>query len=199
MKKTLSFRRNHSHDTWSPYPSPPTSSRRKSLPRDEYTSIRSVYKSEFPLHSTLGKESDSPAVRRRSSSKDPRPAHRNRDLKRKFIFDLHAEIKKPIHTITLEEISDIERITDICLGTLSSMMDNKTHRKYLHHMNNSNSASEGRQSPQFIHQNTTMNSSSTSSKFTSAKTNGKALSFVDSKDAMSNLDFPKAPRGKKQK
>ncbi|RUS77347.1 hypothetical protein EGW08_014901, partial [Elysia chlorotica] len=61
---------------------------------------------------------------------------RHRDLKRKMVFDLHKEINKPTHTTHLEEISDIDKITDICFSNLRLMMENKKHRKYLHHMNN---------------------------------------------------------------
>ncbi|GFS06519.1 hypothetical protein ElyMa_001226600 [Elysia marginata] len=61
---------------------------------------------------------------------------RHRDLKRKMVFDLHKEINKSTHTTHLEEISDMDKITDICFSNLRVMMENKKHRKYLHHMNN---------------------------------------------------------------
>ncbi|KAK3797523.1 hypothetical protein RRG08_054554 [Elysia crispata] len=61
---------------------------------------------------------------------------RHRDLKRKMVFDLHKEINKSTHTTHLEEISDMDKITDICFSNLRLMMENKKHRKYLHHMNN---------------------------------------------------------------
>ncbi|GFN74991.1 hypothetical protein PoB_000149700, partial [Plakobranchus ocellatus] len=68
------------------------------------------------------------------------PAHdeasRHKDLRRKMVFDLHKEIDKSAHTTHLEEISDMDKITDICFNNLRVMMENKKHRKFLHHMNN---------------------------------------------------------------
>lgn len=148
MSKTFIFKRNRSQDMWRPVQQTPNS-RRRSLTRErESSSTRAgVYKSEFPLHESLTRSSDtigtqlSPSMRRVGSSSSPGERHklqRHRDLKRKFIFQLHEEIEKPIHTTVLEEISDLDRITSICLSTLHQMMENKHQRKFLHHMNISN-------------------------------------------------------------
>jgi len=138
-------KRNRSQDMWSPYNSTP-STRRKSFPRAtndsrERSPGRVGYKSEFPLQESIvngigNARNSSPGS---PSSRRHRSGQRHSDLKRKLVFDLHHEIQKPIHTITLEEISDMERITAICMTTLKAMMENKTHRKFLHHMNNNNS------------------------------------------------------------
>ncbi|BFZ13356.1 hypothetical protein BsWGS_16394 [Bradybaena similaris] len=57
------------------------------------------------------------------------------DLKRKTVFILHEEIRKSPSVIVLEEISDMGRITELCMTTLKSMMESKRHRKFLYHMN----------------------------------------------------------------
>jgi len=149
MSKTYIFKRNRSQDVWRPVQQTPTS-RRRSLTRERPESRSGgVYKSEFPLHESLTRSSDtigtggSPSMRRMSASHSPNDRgklQRHRDLKRKFIFQLHDEIEKPIHTTVLEEISDLDRITSICLSTLHQMMENKHQRKFLHHMNITNNS-----------------------------------------------------------
>jgi len=148
MSKTYIFKRNRSQDVWRPVQQTPTS-RRRSLTRERPESRSGGYKSEFPLHESLTRSSDtigtggSPSMRRMSASHSPNDRgklQRHRDLKRKFIFQLHDEIEKPIHTTVLEEISDLDRITSICLSTLHQMMENKHQRKFLHHMNITNNS-----------------------------------------------------------
>ncbi|CAG5126524.1 unnamed protein product [Candidula unifasciata] len=75
---------------------------------------------------------------KRNRRTSPSPASKG-DLRRKMVFVLHDEIKKSPCTTTLEEITDLDKITEMCMTTLRSMMEHKKYRKYLHHMNNNNS------------------------------------------------------------
>ncbi|XP_005103802.2 uncharacterized protein LOC101861673 [Aplysia californica] len=192
MNKGFGFKRNRSHDAWNQLQPSPTM-RRKSLPRDvEYGTFRPTYKSEFPLNDSLlqgiGQDtlSFSPSLRRLTPTsyeavrattspgkKGTRAPYRHRDLRRKFEFILHSEIQKSVHTTPLEEISDIDRITAICESTLSSMMQNKVHRQYLHHMNNNNSTCQLRYpqtSPPYAHDQTNSSSAPGPSSRNSQKT-----------------------------
>lgn len=169
MSKVFATKRNRSHDLrhLSHQQHTPSASRRKSLPREserERSPPRPNYMSEFPLQDSLTQANGS--VRRVSSPdyhvlsprEKRRTVLRHRDLKRKFVFDLHDEIQKPIHTTVLEEISDLDRITAICTSTLHAMMNNKTQRKYLHHINNSNNTALYLHLPNSVTWNTTHNS-----------------------------------------
>jgi len=169
MSKVFATKRNRSHDPRNPSQHPHTpSSRRKSLPREsehhERSPPRASYMSEFPLQDSLThsnpslRRSGSPDYHVLSPREKRRTVLRHRDLKRKFVFDLHDEIQKPIHTTVLEEISDLERITAICTSTLHAMMNNKTQRKYLHHINNSNNTTLYVNLPRSVIWNTTQNS-----------------------------------------
>jgi len=173
MNKTYTTKRNHSSSSpfhWQSSHTPTV--RRKSVPRDhererspaQKSPNRLNYKSEFPLQGTLSPSPRmvSPSSPGHASFLSPRPkrakqGNPHRDLKRKMVFNLHHEIQKPIHTTVLEEISDLERITSICLSTLHSMMENKAHRKYLHHMNNNNSSDLFQYLPHSVTWNTTTN------------------------------------------
>ncbi|CAL1533279.1 unnamed protein product [Lymnaea stagnalis] len=92
-----------------------------------------IYTSKMPSYQMSDLEASGPSTPKSSKHGT---VGKHKDLKRKMVFDLHKEIKKGINTTSLEEISDMERITEICLATLKSMMDSKKYRKYLHHMNN---------------------------------------------------------------
>ncbi|XP_059169641.1 uncharacterized protein LOC131951296 isoform X2 [Physella acuta] len=102
-----------------------------------FTSVQNwntIYTSKLPSYQTFDPDDSGPSTPR--TSKQLVGMIKSKDLKRKMVFDLHEEMKKNAYTTTLEEISDMDRITEICLTTLKSMMESKKHRKYLHHMNN---------------------------------------------------------------
>ncbi|XP_055892012.1 uncharacterized protein LOC106069276 isoform X3 [Biomphalaria glabrata] len=93
-----------------------------------------IYTSKVPGYQMMETDIGGPSCLKTTSKLSGTCKHK--DLKRKMVFDLHKEVKKGVNTTVLEEISDMDRITDICMTTLKSMMDSKKHRKYLHHMNN---------------------------------------------------------------
>ncbi|KAK0062649.1 hypothetical protein Bpfe_007854 [Biomphalaria pfeifferi] len=150
MSKSFMLKRHTSPDSMISPRTPET--RTKSLPRDTTSLYGSHYhRSEFGLDGSLSRcpvhdsprvpgyqmmETDigGPSCLKTTSKLSGTCKHK--DLKRKMVFDLHKEVKKGVNTTVLEEISDMDRITDICMTTLKSMMDSKKHRKYLHHMNN---------------------------------------------------------------
>ncbi|BFZ13354.1 hypothetical protein BsWGS_16393 [Bradybaena similaris] len=99
---------------------------------NEYSDTKQHKRSSSQRHSSTD---NYPVKRRRKTSPSPGSKH---SLRRKMIFILHDEVKKSPCATTLEEISDLERITEMCLITLRSMMEHKKYRKFLHHMNNNN-------------------------------------------------------------